>query len=125
MFVNLHVWVEVKGLSKKLVDANVEKSWLSCFFVDCYCIGAVVKKVLGGQNSLKPLQRYAATTLRRYNATPLYRSTANNANVAESNDATPIHLFFPICLSLSLFPFSVLRIINKNLSKDLFKKVRQ
>ena len=47
------------------------------------------KKVLGGQTSLKTLQRY----------------TANNANVAEANDATPIHLFFLSAYHFHYFHF--------------------
>ena len=45
----------------KLIDANVEESWLSCYFVDCYRVGAEVrKKVLGGQNTLKSLTTLTA-----------------------------------------------------------------
>ena len=73
----------------------------------------VMKKVLGGQNSLKPLT--TLTTL-----TTLITPTSPKTTML-----LQFICFFIICLSLSLFPFSVLRIINKILSKDLSKKVRQ
>ena len=59
-------------------------------------------------------------------------NNSNNATATDASDAAVVvcpryanSSVFHFCLSRSLSPFSVLRIINKILSKNLSKKVRQ